>query len=158
MHKKKACNCNLIQSVCNADTGKLSLCDICVYIVYIFFLIDQLAFFVSALQLVVHVGVSGMATTVTLEKCGHNRGYMRPDNCAFCPKSGCCMEGGPDCIKSAIDMDVVCKRVNNSDLGVSVSVSKDAGRYAVHIKAQEIVCLCNHHKNNYNITFVRQHC
>ncbi|XP_053507152.1 pyroglutamyl-peptidase 1 isoform X1 [Ictalurus furcatus] len=80
-------------------------------------------------QLVVHVGVSGMATTVTLEKCGHNRGYMRPDNCAFCPKSGCCMEGGPDCIKSAIDMDVVCKRVNNSDLGVSVSVSKDAGRY-----------------------------
>ncbi|XP_017351130.1 pyroglutamyl-peptidase 1 isoform X2 [Ictalurus punctatus] len=77
-------------------------------------------------QLVVHVGVSGMATTVTLEKCGHNRGYMRPDNCAFCPKSGCCMEGGPDCIKSAIDMDVVCKRVNNSDLGVSVSVSKDA--------------------------------
>ncbi|KAG7319861.1 hypothetical protein KOW79_017004 [Hemibagrus wyckioides] len=80
-------------------------------------------------QLVVHVGVSGMATTVTLEKCGHNRGYWRLDNCNFYPKSECCMEGGPDCINSAIDMDVVCKRVNNSDLGVSVSVSKDAGRY-----------------------------
>lgn len=88
-----------------------------------------------------------MATTVTLEKCGHNRGYRRLDNCNFYPKSGCCMEGGPDCINSAIDMDVVCKRVNNSDLGVSVSVSKDAGRYADHIKlkAQEIVRLCNNH-------------
>lgn len=80
-------------------------------------------------QLVVHVGVSGMATTVTLEQCGHNQGYMRLDNCRFCPESRCCMEGGPECIHSVIDMDTVCKRVNSSGLGVSVSVSKDAGRY-----------------------------
>ncbi|KAF7692450.1 pyroglutamyl-peptidase 1 [Silurus meridionalis] len=80
-------------------------------------------------QLVVHVGVSGMATTVTLEKCGHNHGYVRADNRKFYPRSECCMEGGPDCIHSAIDMDVVCKRVNNSDLRVSISVSEDAGRY-----------------------------
>lgn len=97
---------------------------------FIFELHILLLFFVCALQLVVHVGVSGMAMTVTLEKCGHNRGYWRLDNCNFYPKSECCMEGGPDCINSAIDMDVVCKRVNNSDLGVSVSVSKDAGRFA----------------------------
>ncbi|XP_030631079.1 pyroglutamyl-peptidase 1 [Chanos chanos] len=80
-------------------------------------------------QLVVHVGVSGMATTVTLEKCGHNHGYKRLDNCSFCPESQCCVEGGPDCIHSVIDMDSVCKRVNASGLGVTVSVSKDAGRY-----------------------------
>uniref|UniRef100_A0A8C2PZ76 Pyroglutamyl-peptidase I n=1 Tax=Cyprinus carpio TaxID=7962 RepID=A0A8C2PZ76_CYPCA len=80
-------------------------------------------------QLVVHVGVSGMASTVTLEQCGHNQGYMRLDNCSFCPESRCCLEGGPDCIQSVIDMDTVCKRVNSSGLGVSVSVSKDAGRY-----------------------------
>ncbi|XP_056302025.1 pyroglutamyl-peptidase 1 [Danio aesculapii] len=80
-------------------------------------------------QLVVHVGVSGMATTVTLEQCGHNQGYMRMDNCRFCPVSRCCVDGGPDCIHSVIDMDMVCKRVNSSGLGVSVSVSKDAGRY-----------------------------
>ncbi|NP_001018362.1 pyroglutamyl-peptidase 1 [Danio rerio] len=80
-------------------------------------------------QLVVHVGVSGMATTVTLEQCGHNQGYMRMDNCMFCPVSRCCVDGGPDCIHSVIDMDMVCKRVNSSGLGVSVSVSKDAGRY-----------------------------
>ncbi|XP_051989691.1 pyroglutamyl-peptidase 1 [Xyrauchen texanus] len=80
-------------------------------------------------QLVVHVGVSGMATTVTLEQCGHNHGYMRLDNCRFCPESRCCMEGGPDCIHSVINMDAVCERVNASELGVTVSVSKDAGRY-----------------------------
>ncbi|XP_066508311.1 pyroglutamyl-peptidase 1-like [Hoplias malabaricus] len=80
-------------------------------------------------KLVVHVGVSGMATTVTLEKCGHNHGYSRRDNCSFYPESQCCMEGGPDCIHSVIDMDSVCKRVNSSGLGVTVSVSKDAGRY-----------------------------
>ncbi|KAK6467549.1 pyroglutamyl-peptidase 1-like isoform X1 [Huso huso] len=80
-------------------------------------------------QLVVHVGLSGMATTVTLEKCGHNHGYKGLDNCSFCPGSQCCVEGGPDCIDSVIDMDSVCKRVAASGLGVAVSVSKDAGRY-----------------------------
>ncbi|KAM9790709.1 pyroglutamyl-peptidase 1-like isoform X1 [Syngnathus typhle] len=80
-------------------------------------------------QLVVHVGVSGLATTVTLEQCGHNKGYKRLDNSRFCPASQCCMEDGPDCISSLVDMDTVCKRVNDTDVGVTVSVSKDAGRY-----------------------------
>ncbi|XP_072219974.1 pyroglutamyl-peptidase 1-like isoform X1 [Leuresthes tenuis] len=79
--------------------------------------------------LVVHVGVSGLATTVTLEQCGHNKGYKRLDNCSFCPASHSCMENGPDCIKSVLDMNTVCKRVNDSNIGVTVSVSKDAGRY-----------------------------
>ncbi|XP_061775772.1 pyroglutamyl-peptidase 1-like [Nerophis ophidion] len=80
-------------------------------------------------QLVVHVGVSGLASTVTLEQCGHNKGYRRLDNCSFCPASQCCMEEGPDCISSVLDMDTVCRRVADSGLGVAVSVSKDAGRY-----------------------------
>lgn len=61
-------------------------------------------------QLVVHVGVSGLATTVTLEQCGHNKGYKRLDNHGFCPASQCCTESGPDCINSVLDMDTVCKR------------------------------------------------
>ncbi|XP_064197486.1 pyroglutamyl-peptidase 1-like [Anguilla rostrata] len=80
-------------------------------------------------QLVVHVGVSGAATAITLEMCGHNHGYKRPDNCSFCPDTHCCVEGGADCIKSVIDMETVCQRVKASGLGVSVTVSKDAGRY-----------------------------
>uniref|UniRef100_A0A8V1A8F9 Pyroglutamyl-peptidase I n=1 Tax=Gallus gallus TaxID=9031 RepID=A0A8V1A8F9_CHICK len=80
-------------------------------------------------QLVVHVGVSGMATTVTLEKCGHNVGYKGLDNCRFCPGSQCCVEGGPECIDSIIDMDLVCRRVSALGLDVTVTISKDAGRY-----------------------------
>lgn len=80
-------------------------------------------------QLVVHVGVSGLATTVTLEQCGHNKGYKRLDNCSYSPASQCCMENGPDCVNSVLDMNTVCKRVNDSGLGVTLSVSKDAGRY-----------------------------
>lgn len=85
----------------------------------------------SSAQLVVHVGVSGLATTVTLEQCGHNKGYKRLDNCSFCPASQCCMERGPSCISSVLDMETVCKRVNASDIGVAVSVSRDAGRSVV---------------------------
>ena len=80
------------------------------------------------LQLVVHVGVSGMATAVTLEKCGHNKGYKGLDNCRFCPGSQCCVEDGPESIDSIIDMDAVCKRVTTLGLDVSVTISQDAGR------------------------------
>ncbi|XP_012729082.2 pyroglutamyl-peptidase 1 [Fundulus heteroclitus] len=80
-------------------------------------------------QLAVHVGVSGIATSVTLEQYGHNQGYQRLDNRSFCPASRCCMEDGPDEIRSVIDMDMVCKRVSGSNIGITVSVSKDAGRY-----------------------------
>ncbi|XP_054661599.1 pyroglutamyl-peptidase 1 isoform X3 [Grus americana] len=55
-------------------------------------------------QLVVHVGVSG---------------------------SQCCVEGGPECIDSIIDMDTVCKRVSALGLDVTVTISKDAGRYGM---------------------------
>ncbi|KAM4807915.1 pyroglutamyl-peptidase 1 [Rhinophrynus dorsalis] len=82
-------------------------------------------------QLIVHVGVSGMATTVTLEKCGHNVGYNGLDNCQFCPGTHCCVEGGPECLNSIIDMDIVCKRVEAAAAGLDVqfTVSTDAGRY-----------------------------
>lgn len=93
-------------------------------------------------QLVVHVGVSGMATTVTLEKCGRNHGYRGLDNSSFCPDSQCCIVGGPDCITSVIDMESVCKRVTSSGLGVAVSVSKDAGRYFNNLKNKRRRWLC----------------
>ncbi|KAL7992878.1 hypothetical protein Chor_017134, partial [Crotalus horridus] len=87
-------------------------------------------------QLVVHVGLSGMATTVTLEKCGHNVGYRGLDNCHFCPGSECCIEGGPECIDSIIDMDAVCKRVSAylCDFTYYTSLYQSHGRSAfVHV-------------------------
>ncbi|KAK7944618.1 hypothetical protein WMY93_000346 [Mugilogobius chulae] len=70
---------------------------------------------------------SGQA--VTLEQCGHNKGYRRLDNCCFSPESECCIEDGPECIGSVLDMDLVCKRVSEAGVGTKVTVSKDAGRY-----------------------------
>lgn len=81
-------------------------------------------------QLVVHVGVSGIATTVTLEQYGHNHGYCRLDNCRWCPDSQCCVEEGPDRLSSVLDMGQLCSRLTSPPgLGVALSVSKDAGRY-----------------------------
>ncbi|XP_063770821.1 pyroglutamyl-peptidase 1 isoform X1 [Pseudophryne corroboree] len=80
-------------------------------------------------QLIVHVGVSGMATMVTLEKCGHNKGYHGLDNRRFSPGTQCCVEGGPECLQTAIDMDVVCKRAASAEPDIQFTVSADAGRY-----------------------------
>eukprot|EP00061_Rhincodon_typus_P010328 g34540.t1 len=77
--------------------------------------------------LFIHVGVSGMATTVTLEKCGHNQGYKGLDNRCYCPDNHCCVQGGPDCLESVIDMDVVCNKITDPQLDVVISVSQDAG-------------------------------
>ncbi|NXY91140.1 PGPI peptidase, partial [Alcedo cyanopectus] len=40
-----------------------------------------------------------------------------------------CVCGGPECIDSIIDMDTVCRRVSALGLDVTVTISKDAGRY-----------------------------
>ncbi|XP_072261123.1 pyroglutamyl-peptidase 1 isoform X4 [Pyxicephalus adspersus] len=80
-----------------------------------------------AVQVIVHVGVSSMATMVTLEKCGHNQGYHGLDVRQFCPDTECCVVGGPECLHSVIDMDTICKRAAGMD--VQFTVSTDAGRY-----------------------------
>uniref|UniRef100_UPI00398EC850 pyroglutamyl-peptidase 1 n=1 Tax=Pristiophorus japonicus TaxID=55135 RepID=UPI00398EC850 len=80
-------------------------------------------------QLVVHVGVSSMATTVTLEQCGHNNGYLGLDIRDYCPGTHCCVQGGADCLVSTIDMHAVCNKIADAQLDVAISVSKDAGRY-----------------------------
>ncbi|XP_068127296.1 pyroglutamyl-peptidase 1 isoform X2 [Hyperolius riggenbachi] len=77
----------------------------------------------------VHVGVSGMATVVTLEQCSHNEGYNSPDVCLFYPDKECCVEGGPECLQSVIDMDTVCKKAAAAAMDVQLTVSTDAGRY-----------------------------
>uniref|UniRef100_A0A672YWR6 Pyroglutamyl-peptidase I n=1 Tax=Sphaeramia orbicularis TaxID=375764 RepID=A0A672YWR6_9TELE len=92
--------------------------------------------------LVVHVGVSGMTATVTLEKCGRNHGYKGLDNSSFCPDSQCCIVGGPDCIDSVLDIESVAKRVTASGLGVAVSVSKDELYYQELIWGKKVPGNC----------------
>ncbi|KFQ11273.1 Pyroglutamyl-peptidase 1, partial [Leptosomus discolor] len=69
----------------------------------------------------------GLSGQVAVGPCHRGGGLGRLDNCRFCPGSQCCVEGGPECIDSIIDMDTVCKRV--SALGLDVTVTIYAGRY-----------------------------
>ncbi|KAK7484584.1 hypothetical protein BaRGS_00024216 [Batillaria attramentaria] len=80
--------------------------------------------------LVVHVGVSGIATEITLEQQAHNDGYDKPDVQGKCPDTHCCVEEKDQCclLVSGINMNQVCKRVNDAGT-VKACVSDDAGRY-----------------------------
>ncbi|XP_055880433.1 pyroglutamyl-peptidase 1-like isoform X1 [Biomphalaria glabrata] len=80
--------------------------------------------------LMVHVGVSGVATEITLEQRAHNDGYTRDDVQGLFPLTQKCVD---DCceniIVSSIDMNLVCEAVNNNNLRVTSVVSQDPGRY-----------------------------
>ncbi|ESO07559.1 hypothetical protein HELRODRAFT_75940, partial [Helobdella robusta] len=80
-------------------------------------------------QLVVHVGVSGIAQEITLEKQAHNHGYDKLDICGCTPDGECCVEGAEECIETCIDMQAVCDYINQSDKKVTAVVSTDPGRY-----------------------------
>ncbi|XP_072261122.1 pyroglutamyl-peptidase 1 isoform X3 [Pyxicephalus adspersus] len=93
-------------------------------------------------EVIVHVGVSSMATMVTLEKCGHNQGYHGLDVRQFCPDTECCVVGGPECLHSVIDMDTICKRAAGMD--VQFTVSTDADTYVT----SPIIPLCTRARAN----------
>lgn len=80
-------------------------------------------------QLVVHVGVSGIAKELTLEQVAHNDGYDKPDVRGLLPYDKCCVGGAPHCLTSDIDMNQVCDAVNKAQCGVHSIVSHDPGRY-----------------------------
>ncbi|XP_045216934.2 pyroglutamyl-peptidase 1-like [Mercenaria mercenaria] len=80
-------------------------------------------------DLVVHVGVSGIAKEITLEQQAHNDGYDREDiqNCKA--DDLCCVPGADDCLIAGLDMENVCDKVNKSGTKTRAVVSHDAGRY-----------------------------
>lgn len=81
--------------------------------------------------LVVHVGVSGIATELTLEQLAHNDGYDKLDTQGKCPSSQCCVDDqDKNCVLvSGIDMEKVCAKINSSDIKAKAKVSHDPGRY-----------------------------
>lgn len=80
-------------------------------------------------QLVVHVGVSGIAKELTLEQAAHNNGYDKPDVRGLLPSNQCCIDGALPCLCSDIDMNQICEIINKSQCGVHSIVSHDPGRY-----------------------------
>ena len=79
-------------------------------------------------QLMVHVGVSGIAKELTLEQLAHNDGYDKLDIRNTCPRGHCCVEGGQCSIRSKLDMAKVRDAVNKAGCGVDAIVSLDPGR------------------------------
>jgi len=83
--------------------------------------------------LYVHVGVSSLATQITLEQKAHNSGYIGLDVAKCCPEDTVCVPGGGDEIHTSIDLGTVMAAVNiqskEMELGVEVVLSEDAGRY-----------------------------
>ncbi|XP_076466038.1 pyroglutamyl-peptidase 1-like [Babylonia areolata] len=81
--------------------------------------------------LMVHVGVSGIATELTFEQIAHNEGYDKIDVLGRCPETQCCVDAREKtCVLvSGINMKKVCTKVCASGSGVKARVSHDAGRY-----------------------------
>ncbi|KAK4315683.1 hypothetical protein Pmani_000469 [Petrolisthes manimaculis] len=81
-------------------------------------------------KLVVHVGVSGMAETLTLEQLAHNHEYTRSDNCGCLPNQGSCCPDGDPVLKSGIRMDLISSKLNKMiHLKLSCAKSTDPGRF-----------------------------
>jgi pyroglutamyl-peptidase len=87
------------------------------------------------LQLMVHVGVSGIAKELTLEQQAHNSGYDKFDVVGCLPANGqCCYRDnyaalGDVCLVSGIRMGEVCEAVLNADeCETAAVVSYDPGR------------------------------
>ena len=74
----------------------------------------------------VHVGVSHLATAVTLETLAHNKIYDKPDIENKCPHRQCCVtEDCPDELFTMLDLEKIVKDLK----GDQVTISTDPGRY-----------------------------
>ena len=77
----------------------------------------------------VHVGVSGVASEITLEQQAHNDGYSRHDVEGCLPHEQVCVSDTcADVIVSGISMDHICNKVNQSGVKTLTVVSHDPGR------------------------------
>lgn len=80
--------------------------------------------------LMVHVGVSSIASQVTLEQQAHNDGYTKEDFEGSKPASALCIDECCDStIVSGLNMTQVCESVNQSGRVATAVVSHDPGRY-----------------------------
>ncbi|KAK3789410.1 hypothetical protein RRG08_005557 [Elysia crispata] len=97
-------------------------------------------------DLMVHVGVSGMACELTLEQQAHNDGYDRYDVDGQVPHTKMCVDGScHNIIASGLNMSLVCEEVNNMcEMKAKAVVSHDPGRYLCDF----IYCLSLHINKN----------
>ncbi|KAK9872462.1 hypothetical protein WA026_017931 [Henosepilachna vigintioctopunctata] len=82
-------------------------------------------------ELVVHVGVSGEARKITIEKNANRNGYVISDCYGKEHPTGqvCEAEVGEDCISTGIDVKEICDFLNNTSEPMKYEQSENAGRY-----------------------------
>lgn len=74
------------------------------------------------------MGVSSFANKLTIEKRAFRKGYDQTDSIGLKhpTKEVCCK--GDDCIVTGVDVDEICKMLNNS-AEIMTCASTDAGRF-----------------------------
>ena len=80
-------------------------------------------------DLVVHVGVSGVAEELTIETLAHNEGYKRLDVTGNTAPSQCYLKNGCDCLATGFDVEKLCNDINGDSCLAMAVQSNDAGRY-----------------------------
>nr|XP_026492320.1 pyroglutamyl-peptidase 1 [Vanessa tameamea] len=82
-------------------------------------------------KLMIHVGVSSIASNITLETQAHRKGYQRLDYFDKCPANHVCPAEGAIRIHTKLDTEKICKDFNDGCPleETSAITSKDAGRY-----------------------------
>lgn len=87
------------------------------------------------------MGVSSIATELTLETLAHKSGYKKADVQGSVPASNCCY-GDQDCIGPELDVKLVCQKINEmTDTGVKSCVSTNAGRYLCEFTFYASLCI-----------------
>ncbi|PSN44877.1 Pyroglutamyl-peptidase 1 [Blattella germanica] len=80
-------------------------------------------------MLVVHVGVSSLATGITLESRAHKSGYCRNDVEGDLPPGLECCTGKADVIQPLFNVHNVGKEAEKANIGIPICISSNAGRY-----------------------------
>ncbi|CAK9303098.1 unnamed protein product [Gordionus sp. m RMFG-2023] len=85
-------------------------------------------------KLIAHLGVSGLADEITLEKCAFNGPYTQCDINGKIPKSYCCLSDySQDAqFQTEIDLDLLCNTIkleNDSNILNKISISNHPGKY-----------------------------
>ncbi|KAK7861816.1 hypothetical protein R5R35_000581 [Gryllus longicercus] len=95
--------------------------------------------------LVIHLGVSAAATELTIESCAHKSGYRRCDVSGKLPPDGKCVNGVCEDVYSELDLQKVVGDMNNTNIGVSATISNNAGRYLCEFIYYTSLCIDNRH-------------
>ena len=80
-------------------------------------------------DLVVHVGVSGVAEELTIETLAHNEGYKRLDVTGNTAPSQCYLKNGCDSLATGFNVEKLCDDINGDSCLAMAVQSNDAGRY-----------------------------